>query len=66
MYALVCVDIFTKKADLQPMKDKESTICDKALKKVFDRFRIPETIYSDEGSEFTNNSFIQLFKLRYY
>ena len=60
MYALVCVDVFTKKADMEPMKDKESTTCNKAMEKIFDRLGIPETIYSDEGSEFTNNSFIQL------
>ena len=60
MYALVCVDVFTKKADMEPMKDKESTTCNKAMEKIFDRLGIPETIYSDEGSEFTNNSFIKL------
>jgi hypothetical protein len=60
MYALVCVDISTKKADMEPMKDKESTTCNKAMEKIFDRLGIPKTIYSDEGSEFTNNSFIQL------
>jgi hypothetical protein len=60
MYALVCVDIFTKKADMEPMKDKEATTCNKAMEKIFDRLGIPKTIYSDEGSEFTNKSFIQL------
>jgi transposase InsO family protein len=60
MYALVCIDIFTKKADMEPMKDKEATTCNKAMEKIFDRLGIPKTIYSDEGSEFTNNSFIQL------
>ena len=60
MYALVCIDIFTKKADMEPMKDKEATTCNKAMEKIFDRSGIPKTIYSDEGSEFTNNSFIQL------
>ena len=62
MYALVCVDVFTKKADMEPMKDKEAVTCNKAIEKVFDRLGIPETIYSDEGSEFTNNSFIQLLE----
>jgi hypothetical protein len=49
-----------KKAGMEPMRDKESTPCNKAMEKIFDRLGIPETIYSDEGSEFTNNSFIQL------
>jgi hypothetical protein len=45
---------------MEPMKDKEATTCNKAMEKIFDRLGIPKTIYSDEGSEFTNNSFIQL------
>ena len=32
MYALVCIDIFTKKADMEPMKDKEATTCNKAMR----------------------------------
>ena len=35
---------------MEPMKDKESTTCNKAMEKIFDRLGIPETIYSDEGS----------------
>ncbi len=57
---LVCVDVFTKTADMEPMKDKESTPCNKAIEKVFDGLGIPETIYSDEGSEFMNTSLIQI------
>ena len=34
-YALVCIDIFTKRADMEPMKDKESNTCNKAMEKVF-------------------------------
>ncbi len=41
-------------------RDKEATTCNKAMEKIFDRLGIPKTIYSDDGSEFTNNSFIQL------
>ena len=62
MYALVCVDVFTKKTDMEPMKDKESNACNKAMDNIFDRSGIPETIYSDEGSEFMNNKFIQLVR----
>jgi len=32
-YALVCIDVFTKKADMEPMKDKESTTCNTAMEK---------------------------------
>ena len=61
-YSLVCIDIFTKKADMEPMKDKESKTCNAAMEKIFDRLGIPETIYSDEGSEFTNGSFLKLLE----
>ncbi len=40
------------------MKDKESNTCNKAIESVFNRLGIPETKYSDEGSEFTNKRFI--------
>ncbi len=40
-YALVCVDIFTKKAD---MEDEEANTCNKAVEKIFYRFGIPKTI----------------------
>ena len=33
MYASVCVDVFTKKADMKTAKDKESNTCNKAIEK---------------------------------
>ncbi len=44
------------------MKDKKSNTCNKAMEKIFDWLGIPETIYFDEGSEFTNKSFIRLLE----
>ena len=61
-YAMVCIDTFTKKADMEPMKDKEAKTCNTAIEKIFDRLGIPESIYSDEGSEFTNKSFLQILE----
>ncbi len=53
----------TEKADIEPMKDKESnSTCNKAMENVFNRLGIPETIYFDEGSEFTSKIFIHLFE----
>ncbi len=43
---------------MEPMKDKESTTCNKAMEKVFDRLGIPDNINCDEGSELTNNKFL--------
>ena len=59
-YSLVCVDVFTKMADMEPMKDKESDTCTKAMENIFKRLGVPETIYCDEGSEFTNKKFLQM------
>ena len=59
-YSLVCIDIFTKMADMEPMKDKESDTCTKAMENIFKRLGVPETIYCDEGSEFTNKKFLQM------
>jgi hypothetical protein len=53
-YAMVCIDTFSKKADMEPMKDKEAKTCNAAIEKVFNRLGIPKSIYCDEGSEFTN------------
>jgi hypothetical protein len=44
MYALVCVDVSTKKADMEPMKDKESTACKKAIEFFFNWLGIAEAI----------------------
>ena len=57
-YSLVCIDVFTKKADMEPMKDKEASTCNKAMEAIFKRMGIPDTIYSDEGSELTNKKFL--------
>ena len=59
-YSLVCIDIFTKMADMEPMKDKEADTCTKAMENIFKRLGVPETIYCDEGSEFTNKKFLQM------
>ncbi len=47
---------------MEPMKEKEINTCNKAMDNVFSQLGIPETIYSDEGSEFTNNAFVQLLE----
>ena len=42
------------------MKNKEADTVKQALKKILKHLGTPETIYCDEGSEFTNNKFLQL------
>jgi len=54
-YSFVCVDVFSKMAGLEPMKNKEAVACNKAIENIFKRSEVPDSIYCDEGSsEFTN------------
>jgi hypothetical protein len=59
-YSFVCIDVFSKIADMEPMKDIEADTCNKAMENIFKRLGVPESIYCDEGSEFTNKKFPQL------
>jgi transposase InsO family protein len=43
-----------------PLKDREQTTSTKAFEKILDNRGIPKTIYSDQGSEFKNNTFQKL------
>ncbi len=52
IFQVACVDVFSKKADMIPLKDREQTTTTKAFEKILDNTGIPKTIYSDQGSEF--------------
>ncbi len=58
------MDIFTKTADMEPMKDKESDTCIKAIENIFKRIGVPQSIYCDEDSEFTNKILSNYWKIR--
>ena len=45
-YIFACVDVFSKKADMIPLKDREQTTTTKAFEKILDNMGIPKTIYS--------------------
>lgn len=51
------VDIFTKIADMQPIKYKEAGTCNKAIDNIFERLGVPESINCDESSQFVCLSF---------
>src|SRR5262245_2324364 len=51
-YGLVCVDIFSKKGDVELMKRKSAPEVAKAFAKILERMGKPEYVMSDEGSEF--------------
>jgi len=59
-YIFACIDVFSKKADMVPLKDREQTTSTKAFEKILDNLGIPKTIYSDQGSEFKNATFQKL------
>ena len=59
-YIFACVDTFSKKADMIPLKDREQSTSTKAFEKILDNMGIPKTIYSDQGSEFKNATFQKL------
>ena len=59
-YIFCCIDVFSKKADMIPLKDREQTTTTKAFEKILNNIGIPKTIYSDQGSEFKNASFQKL------
>ncbi len=58
-YIFCCVDVFSKKPDMIPLKDRKQTTTTKAFEKILDNMGIPKTIYSDQGSEFQNNNIFQ-------
>ncbi len=59
-YIFECVDEFSKKANMIPLKEREQTTTTKAFEKILDYMGIPKTTYSDQGSEFKNNTFQKL------
>lgn len=61
-YGLCCIDVFTKKADIELLKRKDKDSVVAAMHLLLERMGIPESIYCDEGTEFTNRDFQNLMK----
>lgn len=59
-YVFACVDVFSKKAEMVAMKDKDKKTSTKAFELILKRMGIPKTIYSDQGKEFDNKEFNDL------
>jgi hypothetical protein len=51
-YFLVCIDVFSKRAEVVPMFDVTSEEATKAFVKCVARMGFPRDVYTDEGSEF--------------
>jgi len=56
-YLFTCIDIFSKKGDIIPMKTRDKATSVNAFKTILSHLGIPKTIYSDQGSEFKNAEF---------
>jgi len=54
-YALVLIDIFSKKGDVEPMKNKDNVTVYKALLKMFETMGYPMSVYSDDDGAFKSN-----------
>lgn len=61
-YIFDCIDVFSKKAEMIPMKSRDQETSVKAFEKILKNIGIPKTIYSDQGSEFNNKEFMDLLK----
>lgn len=61
-FILACIDIFSKFASVQPLKDKKGPTVAAALKSIFARGRVPTQMQSDKGKEFLNKHVRDLFK----
>ncbi len=51
-FGLVCIDIFTKYAKVEPLKDRTSKATTEATLRIFDKMGKPEVVYTDDGKEF--------------
>ena len=56
-YVFDCIDVFSKKAEMIPMKTRDKATTVNAFEKILKNMGIPKTIYSDMGSEFNNKEF---------
>ena len=55
-FLLGCIDSYSRKLYVRPLKTKHASVIVSALKDIFDKSgRQPRSIRSDRGSEFTNN-----------
>jgi hypothetical protein len=60
-YLLTCIDVFSKKAWVQPLKDKTGISITHAFSKIFQEAS-PKKIQTDKGKEFLNSNFANLLQ----
>ena len=62
-YLLCAVDLFSKCAWVIPLKDKKGISIVNGFQKIISKGRKPSKIWTDQGSEFYNNSFKEFLKI---
>ena len=63
-HLLVCIDILSKFAWVEPLKNKTGPVVRAALERIFAGGRIPQRIQSDRGTEFLNPHVQSLLRQR--
>jgi hypothetical protein len=61
-FLLTCIDVLSKYAWVEPLKNKNATSICQAFKRILTEGRKPWTVRSDKGSEFVNKDFQKLLK----
>jgi len=63
-YLLICIDVLSKFLWIEPVRDKSGAAVAKAFQAILDRAapRKPETVFSDQGTEFIANQMQAIFK----
>ena len=62
-YLLCAIDLFSKYAWIIPLKDKKGISIVNGFQKIISKGRKPNKIWTDQGSEFYNNSFKDFLKM---
>ena len=62
-YLLCAIDLFNKYAWVVPVKDKRGASIVNGLQKIISKWRKPNKIWVDQGSEFYNSSFKDFLKI---
>ena len=62
-YLLCAIDIFSKHAQVIPLKDKKGVSIVNTFQKIISKVRKPNKIWVNQGSEFYNNSFKDFLKI---
>jgi len=61
-FLLICVDIFSRKAYVQPLKNKTAASVVDGFKQIFARVQPPVKLRSDSGGEYVNKTAQKYFK----